>query len=175
MRIGLVRHFKVKKGLPERTLISQIELIQWFEEYDVADLEDGEVYLGDNIWKKCFTSDLPRAIKTAEKIYNGNIVAMKELRELQPHIPSKRKIKLPFLLWAILIRCGFLTPRKYINDYERRVETVLDEILSQSDEDILIVSHGALMIYMRKELLKRGFKGPKFKIPDNGKLYVFEK
>lgn len=151
MKIGLVRHFKVAKGLPEKRFLSPNELMQWFEEYDVADVEDGEVYLGDVVWKRCFTSDLPRAIKTAEKIYSGNIVPMKELRELQPSMPSKNIIKLPFLLWVILIRCRFLTPRKCINDFKKRVEAILDEILLQCVEDTLIVSHGALMIYIRKE------------------------
>jgi hypothetical protein len=28
---------------------------------------------------------------------------------------------------------------------------------------------------MRKELIKRGFKGPRFDIAVNGKLYLFEK
>jgi broad specificity phosphatase PhoE len=57
----------------------------------------------------------------------------------------------------------------------KRIQAVMDEILSQSEEDVLIVSHGALMMFMRKELLKRGFKGPRLKTPENGKLYIFEK
>ncbi|WP_269082515.1 hypothetical protein [Aneurinibacillus tyrosinisolvens] len=40
---------------------------------------------------------------------------------------------------------------------------------------MLIVSHAALMMFMEKELLKRGFTGPKVKTAENGKLYLFEK
>jgi hypothetical protein len=39
----------------------------------------------------------------------------------------------------------------------------------------LIVSHAGMMFYLRKELLRRGFYGPKFGIADNGRLYVFER
>ena len=62
-----------------------------------------------------------------------------------------------------------------ISDLKKRINAVLDEILSGGDaNNVLIVSHGALLIYMRKELLNRGFKGPKYKTPANGKLYVYE-
>ncbi len=175
MKIGLVRHFKVKKEFPKRIFITSNELLQWLEEYDVAELDDKEVYIDESIWKICLTSDLPRALKTAEKIYGGRIVATEELRELKPYIPNIRGIKLPFILWGILIRWRFLTPREYLKDYERHAEILLDKIFSQYDGEILIVSHAALMIYLREELLKRGFKGPKYKIPDNGKVYIFEK
>ncbi|AFS78118.1 hypothetical protein Curi_c11040 [Gottschalkia acidurici 9a] len=87
----------------------------------------------------------------------------------------RKDIKLPFLFWAILIKLGFLIPSNYIRDVKEQIETLLDEKLLHNNEDILIVIHGALMIYLKKELLKRGFKGPKFKVPENGKLYVFEK
>lgn len=36
----------------------------------------------------------------------------------------------------------------------------MDELLSESDEDALIVTHGWLMLELRKELMKRGFHGP---------------
>lgn len=175
MKVGLVRHFKVKKQLPKKILVSSKELKQWFKEYDIAEIEENEVNLSDVIWEKCFTSDLPRAIETANKIYSGDITQIKELREVQLNLPLKKDIKLPFLLWAILIKLGFLTPAEYIKNVRKQIESLLDEKLLTHNQDILIVSHGALMIYLRKELLKRGFRGPKFKTPENGQLYIFEK
>jgi broad specificity phosphatase PhoE len=179
MKVGLVRHFKVKKGYPKKTFITTNELIQWFEEYDTADIEDGEIELCGIEWKRCFASDLPRAVKTAEKIYSGNIVKMKELREIPVYPIFKRNVKLPFLLWAILVRAAWLVNHKSQleskTDCIKRIGAVLDDILSQSEEDVLIVSHGALMMFMRKELVKRGFRGPAFKTPENGKLYIFER
>jgi broad specificity phosphatase PhoE len=55
-----------------------------------------------------------------------------------------------------------------------RINKVLDEAISPDTGNVLIVSHGALMIYMGKELLNRGFRGPKLKYPANGELHVYE-
>jgi broad specificity phosphatase PhoE len=179
MRVGLVRHFKVKKKSPDKAFITQTELTQWFDEYDVSDIEDGTIDFGAIEWGTCFASDMPRAVKTAEKIYSRKIIELKELREIPAYPIFKRNIKLPFLLWAVLTRLAWLINHKSqlesISDVKKRIEDVLDEILVQSGQDVLIVSHGALMIYIRKALLQRGFKGPKFTTPANGKLYLFEK
>ena len=50
-----------------------------------------------------------------------------------------------------------------------------DEILSHGDESILVVSHAMVMIQMRRELLRRGFRGPSFGIPAHGVLHLFER
>jgi broad specificity phosphatase PhoE len=179
MKIGLVRHLKVKLGYPYRTLLTPDELGRWFDDYDASDIEDGEVDLGSVEWKRCFTSDLSRAENTAVQIYNGKIIKTKQLREIRAYPIFKKNIRLPFLVWAVLVRVAWLLNHKSqldsITDVKKRIEAFIDEILLQSEEDVLIVSHGALMIYMRKELLKRGFKGPKFTSPANGKLYIYEK
>jgi broad specificity phosphatase PhoE len=178
VKIGLVRHFKVKKDLPKKILIAQDELLRWFEEYDYCDIEYGEVDLGGIEWKSCFSSDLSRAVRTAETIHNGDVVKMKELRELGAHQVFKSNIKLPMVLWALLIRGIWLLDHKSQverrADIQRRIRAALDEILSKAEGDILIVSHGALMLFIRKELIKRGFKGPRLRTPENGKLYLYE-
>jgi len=129
-------------------------------------------------WNKCLASDLFRAAKTAEKIFSGDVILMKNLREVRPYPIFKKNIKLPFLLWIILVKIAWLISHESqlesISDFKRRINAVLDEILSGDEGNILIVSHGALLMYMRKELLNRGFKGPRFNTPANGKLYVYE-
>jgi hypothetical protein len=32
-----------------------------------------------------------------------------------------------------------------------------------------------MMMYLRRELIRRGFDGPKFGVADNARLYVFER
>lgn len=177
MKIGLVRHFKVTKGFPKKMWLTKQELVQWFKEYDEAEIEEGETDLRDIEWEVCFSSDLPRAAKTAKKVYPGPVVTSSRLREIP--LPDLRwKGKLPFLVWAVLVRISQFTNSKTKQDIaeaKQRINAVLDEIMQKEDKNILIVSHAALMMYMRKELIKRGFAGDSFRTPDNGKLYVFEK
>jgi len=180
MRIGLVRHFEVLlKKPPRKKVITQSELIDWLEEYDRAEIEKARTSLQDIDWQRCYSSDLPRAITTAREIYKGEIVATEVLRELQLNPIFKKDVKLPYLLWPVIIRVAWLVNHKSQIKYKleslKRIKDFIDELLSLHLENILIVSHGAIMIYLRKELKKRGFKGPKFSLPVNGELYVFEK
>jgi len=176
MKIGLVRHFKVKQPFPTGMRISAEDIAEWFRTYDEAEVEEGSTDLGGVEWKACYASDLPRAIYTAEKIYGGPIERMRELREL-PAPKFRTSVKLPFLGWGLLIRFSYLINRQTRQDIKAaktRINTVLDQAESQNDGHVLIVSHGALMAYMRKELIRRGFRGPKFALAENGKLYIFE-
>lgn len=176
MKVGLVRHFKVKKEYPIKAWLSTNEVMEWFKEYDTADIEAGETELGVTEWKQCFASDMPRAAKTAAAIYRGHVIHMEALREIPMPI-VKRNIKLPFFGWTLVLRGMWLfsrTARADIEAARQKIAYVLDTILQQEEGDVLIVSHGALMMYMRKELLRRGFHGPAFGTPKNGKLYIFE-
>lgn len=179
MKIGLVRHFKVSMKYPSRRkFVTQSEVMEWFEKYDRAEIEKAKTDLMGIRWDKCYSSDLPRASATAKLIYNGPIIETEVLRELRLHPIFKRDVSLPFFLWPIVIRIAwFLNHKSQIKhklESLKRVEDFITDILSQKLENILIVSHGAIMLYLRKELLKQGFKGPKFKMPQNGLLYVFE-
>jgi len=177
LKIGLVRHFKVKYPYPRQKLISAEEVTRWFEQYDLADIEPGETDLCGIHWPRCYSSDMPRAIKTANIIFSGPVRHLELLREI-PAPLFKRGIRLPFVLWAVMIRFSWLFNRQTrmdIRSAKRRVADMLDELMADAGEDALIVSHAALMVYMRKELLRRGFKGPKFTYAENGKLYLFSK
>ncbi|MCX7747446.1 MAG: histidine phosphatase family protein [Clostridia bacterium] len=175
MKVGLVRHFKVKAGFPKKAFISPKDIAKWLDEYEASDIEVGEADLCGVEWNKCFASDLPRAVKTAQVFYDGKIIRLKELRELEPGAFPKRNIKLPFFLWAILLRMKMCVFRKDRVKLKKRLDAVLDDILLQGKENVLIVSHAMIMMFLRRELLKRGYIGPGFKTAENGKLYVFER
>ncbi|MGE7761474.1 histidine phosphatase family protein [Peribacillus sp. NPDC097895] len=177
MKIGLVRHFKVAHEFPTGKSVTADDMKQWFMDYDAADIIYGTTLLRAEEWQECYCSDMSRAVKTAKHIYPGTVHRMEELREI-PSPPLKGKVKLPFILWAIWIRsCSLINKqtRAEIKIAERRINKALDEIFAKGERDVLIVSHAALMVYMRKELIRRGFAGPKFKIASNGRLYVFER
>lgn len=180
MKIGLVRHFKVKRGFPDKRFITGEEYLQWLKEYDASDIEIGEYNLQGIKWEKCLSSNLHRAFKTAEHIYGGQVIITDQLREIRVYPIFKRKIRLPFMAWMLLVRAAWFFNHKSQleskKDVDQRINQLLDEILSQDQEDILLVSHGGLMFFLRKELIRRGFAGPKLGgTPVNGKLYVFEK
>lgn len=176
MKIGLVRHYKVKKGFPEKRWLTYGELAQWFREYDESDIEEEATDLQGIQWGKCYSSDLPRASRTAKAIYEGPIACTDELREIPlPHF--KLQMRLPFLCWAIIVRLSaYLSrdTREKIAEGEKRIGAILDRVIEEG-HDTLIVSHAALMMYMRKELRRRGFVGPSYRTPANGKLYLFER
>lgn len=177
MKIGLIRHYRVLKPLPDKKLVSGAELGRWFAEYEEADIELGTTALGDTRWSRCFSSDLPRAAKTAKHVFRGPVRFLPDLREI-PAPEFGRWLKLPVPAWFVLIRASEWINRKSrrdIKEAKRRIARVLDEALSESEADTLIVSHAAMMVYLRKELIARGFKGPSFFVPENGRLYVFEK
>ncbi|MHA7139345.1 histidine phosphatase family protein [Rossellomorea arthrocnemi] len=176
MKIGLVRHFKVTRGYPKRFVTSE-ELMKWVEEYDKSGVEENEVDLHDIEWKKCYASDLTRAEVTARNVYAGDIVSLKELREirLSPIFSSKRKLPLFLHLFMIRVAWWFNHRSQHESKKEilKRINGIVDTVI-QEGEDVLIVGHGGIMMFMRKELIKRGFRGAKFRRPVNGKLYVFQ-
>lgn len=174
MKIGLVRHFRVKQDYPKR-LVSAEEVMKWFNEYENAEVEDGETDLLGIEWQSCFTSNLHRAALTADKIFKGSIVRTEQLREVPNPILSS-KLRLPFILWAVYIRLSWITDPKIRvqrKQAESNLKQFLDEVVHRQ-EDVLIVSHGAVMMLISKILKKRGFHGPKLGNPQNGKLYIFE-
>lgn len=177
MKIGLIRHFKVKRGYPNK-FVTKDELLKWIEEYDASDVLENEIDLCNIDWKRCYSSDLPRAEKTAKRAFAGNVIYLPDLREIKLSPLFKRNIRLPLILHILFIRIAWLFNHKSQEDKKsdviNRINATLDKILL-NEEDVLVVGHGGIMMFMQKELLKRGFTGEKFKRPENGKVYLFEK
>jgi broad specificity phosphatase PhoE len=175
MKIGLVRHFKVKLEYPKKYLVSFEEVIMWFNDYDLADIEYQKVSLYGITWKRCFSSSTARAINTAKAIFEGEIAQTDNLKELEILSLMRSRLKLPFLVWAIVVRLKSFLSSKPMNEFKHRINMALDSILTENNEDTLIVSHVFVMIFLKKELQKRGFRGETFRSAENGKVYVFEK
>ena len=49
------------------------------------------------------------------------------------------------------------------------------DMLDAERSDTLVVSHAGMMMYLRKELMRRGFRGPKFGVAEHARLYVYER
>lgn len=163
----------MRLDFPEKRWLTFEEMDQWFAAYDAAEVEQGRVDLGGIEWDLCFTSDMVRAVRTAELIYDGKTVRTELLRELER--PAFRtRLKLPFLMWAVLVRIRWKVESSWRRQIRQRVSAILAEIMACGDANVLIVGHGGIMIYLADELRQRGFQGPRIQRPENGKLYVFE-
>lgn len=175
MKIGLVRHFKVKHKAPEKILLTASEVIEWFSGYDLADVEHQAVDLKNVNWERCFSSPLPRAMTTAKSIFDGEIEIVNELKELAVSPLLNSNLNLPFIVWAILIRIKSSSENDTLKRFRNTIKTFVDELLLQEEKQTLVVSHGFVMIYLQKELKSRGFNGKSFGSPANAKVYIFEK
>lgn len=178
MKIGLVRHFEVIKPIINRHMTST-EFKAWQDGYDTADVKIKSSNIKSDDWHICYCSTLPRAIKTAKTIYKGKIIKSDLIREIEIAPAFNSNIKLPFMFWTIIGRLAWYFSHKSQSEKhletKKRVHKFISDILSKYNDNVLIVSHGALMYYMRKELLHNGFTGPSFIKAENGALYTFEK
>ncbi len=153
--------------------------LDWLKTYEEADIYPGGLRLTAAEWNRCFSSDLPRARKTAESIYPGRVELSPLLREIPVRPPCKPPIRMPFLFWEIAARTAWYFSRPSAVETRRQTEArakaFVDNLMILPEASILVVSHAGLMRILRQELLKRGFAGEHFTSARNGRLYVFEK
>ncbi len=178
MTIGLVRHFKVNIE-PTKFWLSPEEFEKDLDDYDIAPIYDQELNINHIDWQICYCSTLPRAVSTAQNIFKGEIIRTDLLREIPIKAVTKRKIKLPAIIWHTLARTDWMKnkpsqPEGKAQSYER-ANKILNEILQNGLEKILIVSHGFFMKSLYHELLKMGFEGDMELNPKNGKVYLLRK
>jgi broad specificity phosphatase PhoE len=69
---------------------------------------------------------------------------------------------------------GHRSQRAARDHFKRRVQAVAD-LAEAGEGDVLLVSHAGMMAYLRAELVRRGFRGPQFRIAEHARLYVFER
>ena len=177
MRIGLVRHFPVQEAWPSGWITSA-DLQQWRGRYDASEPIIGPIDVGGHAWQHCFSSDLKRAFATAQEAYSGTIVQTPLLREVETPPFSTGRLRLPLWAWRWVFRLAWLTGHKSQraarDDLHRRVRAMVD-LLEAEPVDTLVVSHAGMMLFLRKELIRRGFQGPNFRLADHGRLYVLER
>jgi hypothetical protein len=174
MKIGLVRHFKVNHPFPNRSLLPKSDVIKWFEEYDqTEDIQYKKVNLHGADWKRCYSSTMIRAVNTANHIHAGEIVKMAELQELSILHRLPDKIKLPFMIWGLIVRIKSFSANKDTNEFKNNIIAFVDKLIANNESDVLIVSHWFVMRVIRQELIKRGFAGNNFKSNEYGVLYVY--
>lgn len=174
MKIGLIRHFKVKIKSPGKFLLSADEMTDWFDEYAAAEIIHAAVDMRDEDWQHCFSSPLPRAMETACAIFPGEIVSADVLQELNVLPMLNKKLRLPAAIWGISILIKSTSGNAVTRQFSKNLSAFVDQLLDGYNQPLLVVSHGFVMMYLQKELLRRGFSGERFRLPENGKVYLFE-
>ncbi|RZA03610.1 MAG: phosphoglycerate mutase [Sphingobacteriaceae bacterium] len=175
MKIGLVRHFKVNHPFPRKMLLTRSEVVQWFAAYDSTEnIEYKTVDLHNINWKRCYSSTMTRAVNTANYIYSDEVFKIDELKELDILHRLSSRIKLPFLVWGIIVRIKSFLSNKDTDEFRNRIIAFVDKLIEDNESDTLIVSHWFVMRVIRQELIKRGLSGGKFKSNEYGTLYVYE-
>jgi hypothetical protein len=152
MKIGLLRHFKVKAAYPEKFWMRGVEVEEWLDRYDECeDLEVVDLQVGD--WDKCYSSPLYRALRTAENVFEGEIITLKELEEFKPRL--SRNLKLPFFVWAMYCRFGL---KKQKSKFAQKIREVLPLLIQGK---VLVVSHYFVMQALERMLVAEGWKKAK--------------
>jgi broad specificity phosphatase PhoE len=121
---------------------------------------------------------MKRAYMTAQTAYTGAITQTPLLREAEFHPFRTGRLQLPIRVWHWILRAAWLTAhssqRKARDDFRERVQAVAD-LLHNEESDTLVVSHAVMMMYLRRELVRRGFRGPEFKIAEHARVYIYER
>lgn len=176
MRIGLLRHFPVTEDLPTGWHTAA-GLQAWRERYDGAEAIVGHFDLGGINWQACLSSDLPRALRTAQSVFDGTVECTPLLREAEFATFSTGKLRLPVWAWKWVLRAAWTTghasQRACRDDFRRRVAAIADRLI-RCDRDTLVVSHAGMMAYLSAELRRRGFIGPKVRVARHASAYVYE-
>jgi broad specificity phosphatase PhoE len=165
-------------GLPTGLLTAR-DLMHWREQYDVADIEHARLDAHEVPWVRCIASDLPRAVRTAQQLFAGSIEQTPLLRE--PHIQQfdTGALRLPQTAWKWALRLSWLTghrsQRMARDDFQARMNEFEASVLRTANVDTLVVSHAGVMMFLRARLIRLGFQGPRFRMAEHGKLYLFER
>jgi broad specificity phosphatase PhoE len=153
---------------------------EWINWYDTCEVHSRPVPVAGLDWHRCLSSDLPRAIFTAEYLYAGKVEQTPLLREVpfSPYFGGERHM--PLFLWQVTSRWGWLQNHKSQTEGRLKTKTRISGFLdllmtSRSDQNILLVSHGFFMQFLAMELRKRGFQGRVPLRPRGGIIYLFEK
>lgn len=178
MQIGLMRHFPVEQAFPSGWRTAE-ELQEWRRNYESSPAIPGSTAVDKAVWPRCLSSDVERAVVTARTVFAGPFEQTALLRE--PDFATFRtgNLRLPVWLWRQVLRLAWLSghrsQRRCRDEFQSRVRQVADLLVEGAGENILVVSHAGMMAYLSRELVRRGFAGPKLRVAKHAVLYVYQK
>ncbi|AIQ58046.1 histidine phosphatase family protein [Paenibacillus borealis] len=188
MSLGLVRHFRVEHK-PERTWLTGEQFNLWIQGYETAPIQQPGHKSNLQKWDICLCSDQVRAVHTASYFDAQEFVYTEQLREIGIAALGfgrfkLSRLRLPLACWLVLARLSWAAGHPSQPERRaavlQRARTVVDSLVPEaeaaaSEGRVLIVSHGAFMRVLDKELRRRGYKAERMGYPRNGQLYLYEK
>ncbi|MEI2400239.1 histidine phosphatase family protein [Paenibacillus phytohabitans] len=188
MSLGLVRHFRVQHK-PERTWLTGEQFNLWIQGYETAPIQQPGHKSNMQKWDICLCSDQARAVHTASYFDAQEFVYTEQLREigiaaLQLGELKLSGLRLPLSCWLVLARLSWTAGHPSQPESKaavlQRAHMVIDSLAAKAEAAapegrVLIVSHGAFMKVLDRELRRRGYKAERMFFPRNGQLFLYEK
>jgi broad specificity phosphatase PhoE len=172
-----LRHFRVEQPLPTGWTTAA-GLQAWRSSYELSPVIESPMELGAVRWEACLSSDLVRAATTAKAAFGESVELTPLLREAEFAEFRTGSLKLPVWIWGWMLRLSWITghrsQRACRDEFRKRIVAAADLIESRGG-DILVVSHAGIMAFLSAELRRRDFAGPKFRMAEHAKLYLFER
>ncbi len=177
MRLGLVRHFPIPHTL--HSMVDGHAFEAWCRWYDEAQANPRPVAKAGPEWRRCLSSNLPRARFTAGWLYSGAIEETPLLREVPFSRALPKRAWLPLYLWHAASRVGWWIDQRTQEETRSqtlsRVNAALELVLGgDPSQPVLVVTHGFYMQFLARELRRRGFRGSVPVRPLGGDVHVFE-
>ncbi len=177
LKVGLIRHFAVVRPYSTRAWVNSAEYEACLTAYDTADIRLAQTTVNPEDWDRCFSSNLPRARKTAQAIFPGPVEITPLLREIPSTPVWHTRRRLPFAFWEVTGRLAWYF--NHPSQVETRQQTLARAkaflALIGSSGRVLVVSHGGFMWNLAAELKRQGFQGAGFTRAENGRLFVWER
>jgi len=177
MKILLIRHLKVIAKTPFFLTAQQFD--EGRALYDKADIMSTKFKISPQDFPRCFVSPKKRAVETAKLIYAGEYLIREELVEVLNAGVFVKMSSLPAVMRSIIGRIAWYFNFSQMPETRLqstvRAKKFISELLSGTDQNTIVISHGFFMHILQRELRKNGFRGRISFIPKNGHPYVFER
>jgi broad specificity phosphatase PhoE len=151
-------------------------------QYDQADVSPAEIDCSDVQPDSVYSSNLKRAVITAESKYKGLFVVSELIREVPLTAAFSTSFKLPPLLRLFIGRIFWFFNSKRQEEKRKesniRAMTFLEEccrLRNNEDKTIILFTHGFFMGVLKRILKREGFKTKGFFIARHAEPYLFEK
>ena len=153
-------------------LLDSAAIEEWRARYDTAGIAADSVPPADVLERiatadRVVSSDLPRAVESAARLYPGKTIESSPLlREVPLAIPTLGGVRAPFALWAAAISVGWAVDILRGQDcpaaHEERVLDAMDWCEQKRREageggTLAVVTHGVMRRLLATRLTERGW------------------